>query len=399
MHRRLFLLVIRLRAWKTRQDLFLQYAAYHYYAFCHKTPKRSSQLTGSQWVQEKLRGNHDVFVEMFRMPRYVFRSLAKELMEIGALSDSPHVSAEEQLCMFLYFAGHDVSSTNLQERFQHSGETITYYLHHVVFGIKQLVSTYIRLPDPSRVHPHIESNPKYFPFFSNCRMAIDGTHIPVRVPAREAAAFHGRKGLTMNVLAACDFDLMFTYILAGWEGSASDSKVYTDALTKGLMTYPTCWDIADGGYALCMRCLTPYRGVRYHLKEFGNGKHKPRTYKELFNLRHAKLRNCVERIFGVVKKRFPILCTGIQYDYCFQVDVVLAVCLLHNFIRAHGVQSDIFDESDIESQNQEAEENERNNEVESSDSNEAKEWRDSIANAMWRQYKTVLRSRRPLNQL
>ena len=60
-------------------------------------------------------------------------------------------------------------------------------------------------------------------------MAIDGTHIPAWIPANEAAPYHGRKGVTMNVLAACNFDLIFTYVHAGWEGTASDSKVYNDA--------------------------------------------------------------------------------------------------------------------------------------------------------------------------
>jgi len=33
-----------------------------------------------------------------------------------------------------------------------------------------------------------------------------------------------RKGIiTQNVMAACDFDLLFTFIMAGWEGAAHDT--------------------------------------------------------------------------------------------------------------------------------------------------------------------------------
>ena len=39
--------------------------------------------------------------------------------------------------------------------------------------------------------------------------------------------------------------------------------------------------------------ITPYRGVRYHLKEYG--RRGPENEKELFNLRHASLRNEIER--------------------------------------------------------------------------------------------------------
>ncbi|GKE01207.1 putative nuclease HARBI1, partial [Tanacetum coccineum] len=56
--------------------------------------------------------------------------------------------------------------------------------------------------------------------------AIDGTHVQVRVPNRDAPRYRGRKGYpTINVLVACTFDLKFTYVLSGWEGTTSDSRI------------------------------------------------------------------------------------------------------------------------------------------------------------------------------
>ena len=52
-----------------------------------------------------------------------------------------------------------------------------------------------------------------------------------RVPRNQRAAFLGRKHTTtQNILAAVDFDLRFTYVLAGWEGSAHDALILVDAL-------------------------------------------------------------------------------------------------------------------------------------------------------------------------
>jgi hypothetical protein len=76
--------------------------------------------------------------------------------------------------------------------------------------------------------------------------------------------------------------------------------------------------------------LTPYRGVRYHLKEYST--RGPQNFKELFNHRHASLRNVIERCFGVLKKRFPIL------SFEVMTDIVLACCILHNFLM--GVDAD-----------------------------------------------------------
>jgi hypothetical protein len=46
-------------------------------------------------------------------------------------------------------------------------------------------------------------------------------------------SFRGRKTFaTQNVMAAVDFDLRFTYVLAGWEGTTHDALVLADALER-----------------------------------------------------------------------------------------------------------------------------------------------------------------------
>jgi hypothetical protein len=49
--------------------------------------------------------------------------------------------------------------------------------------------------------------------------------------------------------------------------------------------------------------MTPYRRVRYHLKEVRQAGLKPENAKELFNLQHSSLRNVIKRIFGVLKRQ------------------------------------------------------------------------------------------------
>ncbi|KAK2646703.1 hypothetical protein Ddye_021898 [Dipteronia dyeriana] len=57
----------------------------------------------------------------------------------------------------------------------------------------------------------------------DCVRAIDGTHVRVKVSRDDAPRYRGRKGYpTLNVLAACSFDLNFTYIVPRLEGTASD---------------------------------------------------------------------------------------------------------------------------------------------------------------------------------
>lgn len=70
---------------------------------------------------------------------------------------------------------------------------------------------------------------------------------------------------------------------------------------------------------------------------------KPANAKKLFNLRHACLHNVIERIFGVVKRRFQIFDKAPEYSQTTQVDIVYAAMDLHNFIKAHpGIEEDIY---------------------------------------------------------
>ena len=54
---------------------------------------------------------------------------------------------------------------------------------------------------------------------------------------------------------------------------------------------------------------------------------------EVFNLRHAQLRNVVERIIGVLKRRFRILVVPPQYGMNIQARIPPALSCIHNIIR------------------------------------------------------------------
>ena len=58
----------------------------------------------------------------------------------------------------------------------------------------------------------------------------------------------------------------------------------------------------------------------------------PKDKKELFNLRHAQARNVIERIFGVLKRRFRILLLAPEYNIEIQNRIPAALAALHNFI-------------------------------------------------------------------
>ncbi|KAH1039622.1 hypothetical protein J1N35_041365 [Gossypium stocksii] len=165
----------------------------------------------------------------------------------------------------------------------------------------------IRLPDES-TPSEIRNNPRFYPYFKDCIRALDGTHVRASVPLSIQGRFHSRKrGTTQNVLAIITFDLKFSYVLAGWEGSAHDYRILSDALLipRGSRILEGKYYLANARYGIQNGYITPYCGVRYHLKEFSAK--RPENAKELFNLHHSSLRITIERVFGILKKRFCVL--------------------------------------------------------------------------------------------
>lgn len=130
---------------------------------------------------------------------------------------------------------------------------------------------YVKLPNAeSQLPPIIQNNTKLWPFFKNCLGALDGTHIHACVPPSSRARYRNRKnGISQNVLAVCDFNMSFTYVLSGWEGSAADSTILEDARSKDLRVPPGKYYLGDAGFPSSDAVLVPYRGVRYHLREWG----------------------------------------------------------------------------------------------------------------------------------
>lgn len=92
-------------------------------------------------------------------------------------------------------------------RWFHEGLQASFQLHE--YTVHQPT-----LDTPS--HPRTTHNQKYKEYFKDCVGALDGTHIAAWIPANQSLPYRNQKGyLSQNVLTVCDFNLEFTYVLAG----------------------------------------------------------------------------------------------------------------------------------------------------------------------------------------
>ncbi|KAK1664079.1 hypothetical protein QYE76_052238 [Lolium multiflorum] len=100
--------------------------------------------------------------------------------------------------------------------------------------------------------------------------------------------------------------------------------------------------LRDAGYACRPGILPPFRKTRYHLNEF-SVKHRPQNARELFNLRHSSLRVTTERAFAALNNRFKVLDQKPFHTFDPQVKLILACCILHNWILGWG-EDEFFEE-------------------------------------------------------
>jgi hypothetical protein len=81
---------------------------------------------------------------------------------------------------------------------------------------------------------HLALNMKSFwPHFKGVIGAIDGSHVQIVVLTDEVVNHTYRYGYTsQNILAIRDFDIRFTFAVAGWPGSAHDTRILNHALSN-----------------------------------------------------------------------------------------------------------------------------------------------------------------------
>ena len=148
------------------------------------------------------------------------------------LKDTRKLTAEELVAMFLNTLDHGFGNRIVQERFQHSGETVSRHFTRVLMAVSRIAIDIINHIDREfrDVLSKIRDDERYWPYFKDIR-AIDGTHVPVKISPSKQIPYIGRKWTpTQNVMAVCDFRMCFTFVWAGWEGTAHDTRIFLEAI-------------------------------------------------------------------------------------------------------------------------------------------------------------------------
>lgn len=110
---------------------------------------------------------------------------------------------------------------------------------------------------------------------------------------------------SINVQTVCDASLKIRDIVCRWAGSTHDSRIFNNSSIRTRFEggeFGSSVIVGDSGYGQKNYLLTPLTN--------------PQTHAELlYQESQIRTRNPVERAYGVWKRRFPVLATGVRLQF------------------------------------------------------------------------------------
>ncbi|KAL8091528.1 hypothetical protein AgCh_033957 [Apium graveolens] len=127
----------------------------------------------------------------------------------------------------------------------------------------------IIVPTSFDPNPDVPGNHKALRrIFQGAVGALDDTLVHAVIPNDQQTCYRGRgRGeCYQNVLGICDFNMIFTFVWAGWEGVAHDSRILTEVAFDPDAGFPfpppNKYYLCDAAYTNTRGFMTPFRNTR-----------------------------------------------------------------------------------------------------------------------------------------
>ncbi|KAK5648231.1 hypothetical protein RI129_003123 [Pyrocoelia pectoralis] len=272
------------------------------------------------------------FFRMFRMSHATFEQLLKKvcLKVEKKYAHGGHLPVPQEKCLLitLWYLGKAETFVSIGDKFNVSESTVLHVTESYVATVASLATDYIKWPNAAECTV-IEQQFKGIAEYPGVIGAIDGCHIPCKVPEKHQLSYLNRKHSHSILLQGiCDANCIFTNIFVGFPGSAHDSRVFQNSsLYKNIEEfgpdtyfYSKYHLLGDSAYFLRDWLITPY---------IDNGRLSRDETNH--NTIHSRTRVVIENTFGRLKGRWRILQYVNAYSIKKIVLITTACCVLHNF--------------------------------------------------------------------
>lgn len=176
--------------------------------------------------------------------------------------------------------------------------------------------------------------------FPNCIGSLDGKHVVIQAPPNSGSLyFNYKKTFSVVLMALVDAHYNFIVVDVGAYGRNSDGGILMNSklgkfLDSKQLNVPSDTELpgtenvapfvilGDEAFPLKTYLMRPYPG-----------KQLDDSSKRIYNYRHCRGRRVVENTFGILTQKFRIFNRKIQAKPENVDNIILATCVLHNFIK------------------------------------------------------------------
>ncbi|XP_025115041.1 putative nuclease HARBI1 isoform X2 [Pomacea canaliculata] len=247
------------------------------------------------------------------------------------------ISVERKVLATLWYLGSTETFRIIGDRFNMSKGSMHRVLHTVCSALVGQQQQCIKWPDVTQMECSAQE------FQEKCGFpdvigVIDATDIHIPDPNEKRCSYvNGTGNTSIQLQVVCNQRLLFLDVYTGWPGSVHDAQVFCSSTLGRKLDrngLPRRFHLlGDSAYPLTNYLMVPFR-------DNGHLSTVQRKFNEALLSTHVE----VERAIGLLKGKFHRL----RYLEMLAVDmmpvIILAACVLHNFI----ITSSGIDEGDIE---------------------------------------------------
>ncbi|XP_073420788.1 uncharacterized protein [Dendrobates tinctorius] len=307
--------------------------------------QRRSEFSHMQLVRQLQDKNPHDFRNFLRMSEETFIYLSELISPLIQRRDTRMRSAipvDERLAVTLRFLATGRSFQDLHFSAAISRPLLSVLIPETCRAIFECLRSFMEFPKTSEDWKQIASDFEELWQFLNYCGALDGKHVRITQPPNSGSYFYNYKGyFSIILMALVNAKYEFIYVDVGMNGRVSDGGVlehthFGESLFGSDLQLPSNSDtrgnmnfVFVGDEALP---LNPHLLKPFPLKTIT-------PERRIFNYRLSRARRVVENAFGIMANRFRVLHTPMNMKLDSIDSVVMACCVLHNFLRRRDSSS------------------------------------------------------------
>ncbi|XP_011858212.1 PREDICTED: putative nuclease HARBI1 [Vollenhovia emeryi] len=291
--------------------------------------RQNNEIVNLHYFEEVIpRYSDNQFYLHFRMHRGTYMELENIVRPLIRQREND-IPLSKKLFLTVWIIATPESFRSVADRFGLSKGIAWKAFKEVVWTLRRIMPRFIRWPN----NEDCEESEKIFRIrsrgFPGVVGAIDGCHIAIKQPPRNANDYYNRKEFHSIILqGVCDHTGKFIDCLIGRPGRAHDAAVFRSSIIYTRLTDQESpllpaqrHIIGDSAYPLLQNVMTPFRD---------NGNLTPE--KLMYNTRLSSIRSIIERAYGLLKGKWRRLKYLDVQSTEMANHIIAAACTLHNFL-------------------------------------------------------------------